>query len=103
MAPPSSKNLANPTNKSAAEPTKLVADAPAAEPVTSAVPATEALITKVADKKPLTIMVPSRLWRQLRLLASVEGSTLSAIFLTAVEKDLAERLRVALARITDVE
>lgn len=59
---------------------------------------------KVKGKKPLTIMVPEKLWKQLRLLSSVEGVTLSNIFLSAVEKTVPARLERALAAIkTDAE
>jgi hypothetical protein len=96
------------TSKPAAEPKATVEAKPVADPKAAASadqapqePAADESAKKVAGKKPLTIMVPNRLWKQLRLLASVEGTTLSAIFLGAVEKDISVRLKNALANISD--
>jgi hypothetical protein len=52
-------------------------------------------------RKPLTIMVPERLGSRLRLVAAIEGVTLSSIFLSAVEKSLGKRLSAALERVKE--
>lgn len=52
-------------------------------------------------KAPLTIMVPDRLGRALRTIAMAEGTTLSRIFLDAVEPQVPARLKAALASLKD--
>jgi hypothetical protein len=59
----------------------------------------EAATAVSKGKKPLTILVDDKLWKQLRLLSSVEGKTLSAIFLESVSRDVPGRLKAALAAI----
>jgi hypothetical protein len=111
------KSNPNPKAAETVEPTKPteVVEAPKAavsqetEPPTSGVSATSttAATTDATDahpsvpkgKKPLTILIDDKLWKQLRLLSSVEGKTLSAIFLEAVSRDVPGRLRAALAAI----
>jgi hypothetical protein len=66
--------------------------------------ATDAHPSVPKGKKPLTILIDDKLWKQLRLLSSVEGKTLSAIFLESVSRDVPGRLRAALAAIqADIE
>lgn len=47
-------------------------------------------------KKPLTIMIPERLGRRLKLVAQAEGTSVSHLLLSAVEQGLTERFRRAI-------
>ena len=117
MTPP---NPTKPTNTNAstnkvaepnktAEPTKPTAAPEPVKPETATVPEASPVQAtaktskaKIVEKsKPLTIMVPEKLGRQVRLLAATEGVTLSEIFLSAVEKTVPARLQKALAAISD--
>jgi hypothetical protein len=76
------------------------------EPLTGTVPPdgapTEATSkpTAAADvRTAVTIMVPERLGRQIRLLASLQNVTISSIFLSAVAREVPEKLRAALAEV----
>ncbi|MFI5296791.1 MAG: hypothetical protein ACHREM_01725 [Polyangiales bacterium] len=99
----------NPKTVSAAdEPTKPQDDPQVGEvaksdttaaPVATAHASTE----KAADpaKSLLSVSLPEKLGRQLRLLGRLEGKTLSAIVQAALEAEVPKRLKAALATITD--
>jgi hypothetical protein len=89
------------TSKPAASP-EPEAPASGVSPANTASTTTDAHEAATAvpkGKKPLTILVDDKLWKQLRLLSSVEGKTLSAIFLESVSRDVPGRLKAALAAI----
>lgn len=116
MATPSPKSAPTNNTKPAAEPAKVV-DPKLAEPQADPTPVEPVEVVKLEPvtapapahepgkpqsestpdvKKPLTIMIPERLGRRLRLVAQAEGISLSALFLSAVEEGLAERFRKAI-------
>jgi hypothetical protein len=58
---------------------------------------------KAAKKIIVSISVNAKLARQVKLLASLEGSTISSIFVKAIERDISARLKRGLAEMTEVE
>jgi hypothetical protein len=103
----SSKSPQN-TNTKPAEPPKAVDAKPvetpqASEPVQAEAPQAQAPTpaAKSSDKTIISLSVPERLARQVRLLSKLEGKSISAIFLDAVASDIPSRLKVALASIVE--
>ena len=93
-----------------AEPPKAVVDTKpaetqAVEPAqTSEAPVAQAAPTpaaKPSDKTIISLSVPEKLARQVRLLSKLEGQSISAIFLNAVASEIPARLKVALAAIVE--
>lgn len=105
MNTPTSKNTSSSATKNVVEPAKAAADAKPAEPTKAGAPVAPAASDggKSVDKTIISLSVPEKLARQVRLLAKLEGVTISTLFLAAVEKDIPARLKVALANITDLE
>lgn len=114
MATPTpSKSAPNNSNpKPVADPTPKVdakndADPQPTEPAktestVAPVQASDAAPTaKSADKTIISLSVPEKLARQVRLLSKLEGKSISAIFLDAVAGEIPSRLRVALATIVE--
>jgi len=107
---PSKSATVTSTTKPVVEPTKPAddkaeSDNKAVEPAKAESPTAPAASDggKSAEKTIISLSVPEKLARQVRLLAKLEGKTISAIFLNAVEKDIPARLKAALATITDLE
>ncbi|MFI5299300.1 MAG: hypothetical protein ACHREM_14490 [Polyangiales bacterium] len=105
---PSAKSTSTPNPKSITDPAKpqddtALADQPKAEttsaPVASASPSGEKSVDP--SKTLLSVSLPEKLGRQLRLLGRLEGKTLSAIVQAALEAEVPKRLKAALATITD--
>lgn len=108
----SSKATSNTNNKpQAAEPPKAVVDTKQAETpqATEPVQVSEAVVAQPAatpaakpnDKTIISLSVPERLARQVRLLSKLEGKSISAIFLDAVAGEIPSRLKTALASIVE--
>jgi hypothetical protein len=119
-APTPSKSPQNTNSKAAAEPTKPpaeqttkapeapVAMAPLVDTRPTEAPAADAqaaVVTEAAGRPDsrtiLSLTVPEKLARQIRLLARVEGVTISQLVLESVEKTVPARLKAALAAIVE--
>ena len=109
MATPFPKSANTNTTTKPAEAVKPVDSQPVAEPVATepvklevqAEPTRAAPSAKTTEKVIISLSVPERLARQVRLLSKLEGVTISAIFLNAVSADIPARLKLALAAMID--
>ncbi len=105
---PTAKSPVNTNSSKSVEPPKASdtkpADTQPVEPVQADAPAAQAAPTpaaKPSDKTIISLSVPEKLARQVRLLSKLEGKSISAIFLDAVAGEIPSRLKTALASIVE--
>jgi hypothetical protein len=73
------------------------------EPVKAEVAQTPSNGAKPDTRTIISLSVSEKLARQIRLLAKLDGVTISNLVIASIEKEVPARLRVALAALTDLE
>jgi hypothetical protein len=114
MSPSPAKPTPANATKNASEPTKPLETKPVAETKAAVEPQateTHAIETQTAptasdggkssEKTIISLSVPEKLARQIRLVAKLEGVTISRLVLASVEKEIPGRLKAALAALEE--